>query len=203
MTLSALLTLMGLQALIAISPGPAAVLTIKTAAAQGVRAGFALSFGLALAIVIWASAALAGLSVIFEVAPYLQTTLRIAGGIFLIWIGIAMFRHSKEPLLDARSATTTQGVQLVRLGVITNLANPKALAYFAAVFVGIMPADPTLAAALTVLLVIFMIEFAWYATLSILLSRPSPRRLYQNGKVHLDRVFGGMITALGARIAYN
>ncbi len=203
MTLAALLTLMGLQVLIAISPGPAAVVTIKTAAAHGVKAGLALSLGLAAAIVIWAAAALAGMSVIFEVAPYLQTTLRIIGGLFLIWIGISMFRHAREPL-PANTAAPDIGLwRLVRLGLITNLANPKALAYFAAVFVGIMPHDPTLTAALTVLVVIFGIEFSWYATLSILLSRASPRRVYQRGKTHLDRIFGGMIAALGARIAYN
>ncbi len=203
MTLTALLTLMGLQALIAISPGPAAVVTIKTSAARGAQAGLLLSLGLAFAIVLWAAAALAGLSIIFEVAPYLQTTLRIIGGLFLIWIGISMIRHASAPMADASEAEVIGGRRLFRLGLITNLANPKALAYFAAVFVGIMPHDPTPAAAATVLAVIFMIEFGWYALLSLLFSRPSPRRAYQRGKTHLDRIFGGLIAALGARIAYS
>ncbi|MDX8348748.1 LysE family transporter [Cognatiyoonia sp. IB215446] len=203
MTWAAILTLAGLQALIAISPGPAAVVTIKTAASQGVKAGLALSFGLASAILIWASAALAGLSIVFEVAPYLQTSLRVAGGLFLIWIGWSMWRHARTPLPDPVAAPAIGAARLVRLGLLTNLANPKALAYFAAVFVGIMPADPTFAMALTILTVIFVIEFAWYAALSIAFSRPSPRRAYQRGKMHIDRAFGGILALLGARIAYN
>ncbi|MDX8353412.1 LysE family transporter [Cognatiyoonia sp. IB215182] len=203
MTWAAILTLAGLQALIAISPGPAAVVTIKTAASQGVKAGLALSFGLASAILIWASAALAGLSIVFEVAPYLQTSLRIAGGLFLIWIGWKMWRHARTPMPDPGAAPTIGVAQLIRLGLLTNLANPKALAYFAAVFVGIMPADPTFAIALTILTVIFVIEFAWYAALSMAFSRPSPRRAYQRGKTFIDRAFGGIVALLGARIAYN
>ncbi len=203
MTLTALLTLVGLQALIAISPGPAAVVTIKTAAANGARAGLFLSLGLALAIVIWALAALGGLSVIFEMAPFLQTSLRIVGAVFLIWIGINMFRHANAPIPDASAAQDIGPIRLIRLGLITNLANPKALAYFAAVFVGIIPHEPSLISALIMLTAIFLIEFGWYATLSIVFSRPTPRLAYQRGKSYLDRIFGGLIAALGARIAYS
>lgn len=203
MTLTALLTLMGLQALIAISPGPAAVITIKTAAQSGARAGIFISLGLAVAIVLWAAAALAGMSVIFDMAPFLQTALRIIGAAFLIWIGISMFRHARDPLPEASAAQEIGAFRLFRLGLVTNLANPKALAYFAAVFVGIMPHEPGGAAAALILAVIFAIEFIWYVTLSVVFSRPSPRRAYQRGKAHLDRIFGGLIAALGARIAYN
>jgi len=203
MTWAAILTLAGLQALIAISPGPAAVVTIKTAASQGVKAGLALSFGLACAILIWASAALAGLSIVFEVAPYLQTSLRIVGGLFLIWIGWTMWRHARTPLPDPGAAPAIGAARLLRLGLLTNLTNPKALAYFAAVFVGIMPADPNFAMALTILAVIFVVELAWYAALSIAFSRPSPRRAYQRGKTFIDRTFGGIVALLGARIAYH
>jgi threonine/homoserine/homoserine lactone efflux protein len=202
-TLTALLTLMGLQVLIATSPGPAAVVTIKTAAANGMRDGLYISLGLAGAIVIWAAGAMAGLSIIFEVAPYLQTGLRIMGALFLIWIGISMFRHANKPMSDTAAAGATSTWRLIRLGLVTNLANPKALAYFAAVFVGIMPSDPTLFVVAVTLTAIFVIEFTWYATLSIVFSRPSPRRAYMRGKTLLDRIFGGLIAALGARIAYN
>ena len=203
MTLTALLTLMGLQALIAISPGPAAIVTIKTAAASGVRAGLMLSLGLAIAIAIWATTALAGLAVIFEVAPFLQTGLRILGAGFLIWIGLSMIRHAREPLPVAQAARAVASGRLLRLGIVTNLANPKALAYFTAVFVTIMPADPSLMAAALTLGVIFAIEFAWYATLRIVFSRAAPARAYQRAKTQLDRIFGGLVTLLGARIAYN
>ncbi len=202
MTLTALLTLMGLQLLIAVSPGPAGVLTIKTAASDGGRAGVALSVGLALAIVIWATAALAGLSLLFEVAPFLQTSLRLIGAVFLIWIGYSLWRHAPEPMPDVSVADARSLASLIKLGLWTNLANPKALAYFAAVFTGIMPADASLAWAVLIIVIIFCIELLWYCTLALVFSRPAPRRAYARAKRWLDRVFGGLVMALGARIAY-
>ena len=201
MTLSALLTLVGMQLLIAMSPGPAGVMTIKTAASEGVRAGLALSFGLASAIVIWAMAALAGLSVVFEIAPLLQGTLRLLGAAFLVWIGIGLFRHASDPMPEVRTADMKGVWPLIRLGLWTNLANPKALAYFAAVFVGIMPQGAGPGWAALVIGLIFFIELAWYATLAAVFSRPAPRRAYSRAKGWLDRVFGGIVAALGVRIA--
>ncbi|MEM9796992.1 MAG: LysE family transporter [Pseudomonadota bacterium] len=201
MTAAALLTLAGLQALIAMSPGPAGVLCIKTAAAEGVRAGLALALGLALGILLWAVAAVGGLSLVFEVAPFLQTGLRIAGALFLIWIGLALWRQADAPMPDAAAIRERSAANIVRLGVITNLANPKALAYFAAVFVGILPPEPTIADLVLILALIFAIEFVWYAALALVFSRPAPRRAYARAKSWLDRAFGAIVMALGARIA--
>ncbi len=183
------------------SPGPAGVLTLKTAAAHGARAGLWLSLGLALAIVIWAGAALAGLSLIFEIAPFLQTALRVIGAAFLIYVGCTMWRHAREPVQDGTDLPQRTGARLVKLGVYTNLANPKALAYFAAVFTGIMPVDPTLRDAGLILTLIFFIEFGWYATVTIVFSRSAPRRFYVAAKSWLDRTFGAVLALLGIRIA--
>ena len=160
MTLSAVLTLAVLQFFIAASPGPATILTIKTAARDGLRAGLWLALGLAVAIVLWAVAAITGLSVLFELAPWLQTGLRVVGGLFLIWIGIQLWRGARQPMdLDAVQLERSHGESL-RLGVFTNLANPKALAYFAAVFTSILPTDPALADSILILAVVFEVELA-------------------------------------------
>ncbi|MCK0166527.1 LysE family transporter [Jannaschia sp. S6380] len=195
-----LLTLAGLQALIAMSPGPAGVLCIKTAAASGIRNGVALAAGLALGILVWALAALTGLSLLFEVAPYLQTALRLVGAVFLVWIGLSLWRGADAPMPAAR-AVRAGLARTVRLGIWTNLANPKALAYFAAVFTGLLPGDPTLADGALILALIFVIEFGWYATLALVFSRPVPRAAYGRAKAWLDRAFGAVVAALGIRIA--
>ena len=201
MTMTALLTLIGLQAVIAMSPGPAGVLTIKTAAASGLRVGMALALGLALAIVVWATAALAGLSILFEIAPFAQGALRIMGAAFLIWVGVSLWRGADAPLPDAGSVPPRPWWATVRLGLVTNLANPKALAYFTAVFAGLLPADPSVATAGLILGVVFAVEAVWYAALAAVFSRPAPRRVYARMKSKLDRIFGVAVAGLGARIA--
>lgn len=200
MTLSALASLALIQLLIAASPGPAAVLTIQTAAARGARAGIAVSIGLAAAILIWAGAAIAGLKVLFDIAPFLQTAFRIIGAAFLIYIGISMWRHAKTPIDTAKAAQGSL-LRLVRLGFITDLANPKALAYFTAVFTGVLPAAPTMTDVILILTVVVAVEFIWYAALSLFFARPKIRQAYIALKSYLDRLFGAVIALLGIRIA--
>lgn len=183
------------------SPGPATVLTIKTAAASGLRAGMSLSFGLAVGVTLWAAAALAGLSLLFEIAPYAQTGLRVLGGAFLIWVGWGLWRQAATPLPDATVAPGRSLASTFRLGVMTDLANPKALAYFTAVFSGLIPTDPTIFAAAVILGTVFTVELVWYTLVAAVFSRPAPRRAYARMKARTDRIFGAIVMGLGARIA--
>lgn len=203
MTLAALASFAVVQLLIAMSPGPAAVLTIRTAAVDGAKSALTLSVGLAIGVLLWAVAALAGLSLVFEIMPWLQTGMRVAGGLFLIWIALSLWRNAAAPLPVANTNVPRSLVSILRLGIWTNLANPKALAYFAAVFTGILPADMTMAQGLTVLAMIFVIETGWYAALSLLFSREQPRRVYVRIKTNTERAFGVLLGLFGVRIALS
>ncbi len=202
MTAEALLTLAVLQLLLAMSPGPATVLTLRTAAVHGARASVALSAGLAFGVVVWAAAALAGLALVFEAAPIVQTVFRVAGVAFLLWIAFGLWRDADAPLSSDNSARTeVSTIRLVRLGIITDLANPKALAYFAAVFVNLVPESPEFGLAAFILALIFAIEFAWYTMLSFVFSRQGPAFLYGRVKFWVDRLFAALLGAFAIRIA--
>lgn len=199
MTLGALLALAAAQALLAMSPGPATVLTIRTAAAEGVRAGLLVAAGLTLGVLVWAATALAGLSLVFEAAPWLQAGLRIAGGLFLIWVAVDLWRGARRPMPAAEGPARRAGASL-RLGFLTNLANPKALAYFAAIFAGLMPAEPSARDGAAILAIVLVVEMGWSGLVAAVFSRPAPRRAYVRAKRHLERAFAGVMGALGLRL---
>ncbi len=201
MTVTALAGLAFLQLMLAMSPGPAAVLTIRTAASQGLRPALLLNLGLTTGVLLWAMAALAGLSLVFELMPWVQTGLRIAGGLFLIWVGLSLWRHATEPLPEAGARAPRSGCQAFLLGLWCNLANPKALAYFAAVFTGIIPPGMTWQDGAMVLAVIFVVETGWYACLALFFSRSRPREVYARIKTRAERCFGAILGLFGARIA--
>lgn len=200
MTATALASLALVQLLLAMSPGPAFVLTVRTAAGEGMRPALWLSLGLACGVLVWAAAALAGLSILFEVMPWLQTGLRIAGALFLIFIAIKLWRHAPDPLPEQHGNVPPGALRSFLLGVWTDLANPKALAFFAAVFSGLIPASPSLADALSILAVVFVIELVWYIAVALVFSRAAPRRIYMRIKANLERVFAVLIGGFGMRI---
>jgi threonine/homoserine/homoserine lactone efflux protein len=193
-----LVTFLIVHTIITLSPGPALVVTIKTAVTRGQGAGLQLSLGLASAVTLWALASLLGLSLLFSVAPYLQTAFRFIGAAYLIWLGITMWRHASAPLPGPAETSISNSF---RLGFITDLANPKALAYFTAVFATLVPEDITILQSVMLLAMIFAIEFVWYSLVSVGFSRPSVQTVYLRLKRWIDRLFGTILTALGLKLA--
>jgi threonine/homoserine/homoserine lactone efflux protein len=126
MTLAAFLTACALHLMAAISPGPAVLMAARTGMVEGMRTGVFLAFGIAFGAVFWASAALFGLSVLFEVAPSLLWALKLAGGIYLLWMAWHMWQHAAEPMTtDSPDAPPRSAVSALWLGIRTQLANPK------------------------------------------------------------------------------
>lgn len=203
MTLAAFLTIAGLHLMAAMSPGPSFVVSVRTAAAEGFRPALGLAIGFGLGAVIWATAALAGLSLLFQVVPALFTALKIAGGAFLIWIAIQTWRHARAPLPETAGDTTLPQTltAAVLKGLAVMLANPKPAVFFGAVFVGVVPPDTALPMLALVMVVIFIDETLWYIFVARVFSLPGPRAAYARMKTGVDRTFGVLMAGLGLRIA--
>lgn len=202
MTVAAFLSIAAIHLLAAISPGPSFVVAVRTAAAEGFRPTLGLAAGFGLGAVIWAVAALAGLAVLFELAPALLTAFRIAGAAFLIWLAWTMWHHAAEPMSAAPEGAPPRSLAgAVRLGLATQLANPKPAVFFGAVFVGLVPPDAGIAAMALLIAVIFADETLWYVAVGRVFSAGPARAAYGRLKAAIDRIFGGLMGALGLKMA--
>ncbi|MEL7460327.1 MAG: LysE family transporter [Pseudomonadota bacterium] len=202
MTVAVFLTIAVVHMLAAISPGPSFVVSVRTAAAEGFRPALGLAIGFGVGAVVWATAALAGLAVLFQIVPALFTALKVAGGIFLIWIAVQTWRHAATPLpaLSDTALPQSLGAAFVK-GLGVQLANPKPAVFFGAVFVGLVPPDTPLPMLALVMAVIFVNETLWYVLVARLFSLPGPRSAYARMKTGVDRTFGVLMAGLGLRIA--
>ncbi|MDJ1008757.1 MAG: LysE family transporter [Paracoccaceae bacterium] len=202
MTLAAFLTIAVLHLLAAISPGPSFVVSIRTAAAEGFRPALGLAIGFGAGAVIWATAALAGLALLFQILPALFTALKVAGGLFLLWIAWQTWRHARAPLpeIEPGALPTSLGAAVLK-GLAVQLANPKPAVFFGAVFVGLVPPETPLPMLALVMGVIFIDETLWYILVARLFSLPRPRALYARMKAGVDRTFGVLLAGLGLHIA--
>ena len=188
--------------LAAMSPGPSFVLSVRTATSEGLRPALALAAGFGLGAATWAAAALLGLTLLFEAAPWLLTALKVGGGAYLVWIAWQLWRHAREPLPEIAPGATPRGAaSAARRGLLVQLANPKVSVFFGAVFVGIVPADATALGKALLLANIFAVETLWYCAVAGLFSTPRARAGYARWKAALDRAFGGALAAFGALIA--
>ncbi|MGZ9809823.1 LysE family translocator [Pseudoroseicyclus sp. H15] len=202
MTGAAFLTILLVHLAAAISPGPSFLVSVRTAATEGFGTAAALALGFGIGAALWATAAMAGLALLFELVPALFTGLKLVGGLVLIWIALQIWRHAKDPLDIAGAQPRSPGAA-VRLGLVTFVSNPKPAVFFGAVFVGLVPHDTPLAWRAAIVAGIFLNETLWYLFTARVFSLPRARHAYLKLKAGLDRAFGLALAGLGLKIAFT
>jgi threonine/homoserine/homoserine lactone efflux protein len=201
MTITAFVAVATLLTMGAISPGPAVLMSARTGVTEGMRTGFFLAMGIGIGAVFWAALALSGLAALFKIAPALLWAFKIAGGIYLVWMGIQMWRSASRPLPDSTGQPPRSAWSAFRLGVITQLSNPKPAVVLSAIFIGTVPPGTPLWVLAALLSFLFFVETLWNTIVARLFSLPATRRAYIGAKTTMDRTFGGFLALLGAKIA--
>lgn len=186
----------------AVSPGPSFVLVSRIAVSRSRKAGLAAAFGMGTGSVIFATLALFGLSALLMKVEWLYLALKVAGGLYLIYVGIRIWRNAAHDLpIDAPATPAAGGIArnfLFALG--TQLCNPKTAIFYGSIFAALLPAAPAPWLLLTVPPAVFVVETGWYAVVTMAFSSNRPRALYIGSKLWIDRVAGAIIGALGARL---
>ncbi|MEU8662340.1 LysE family translocator [Actinoplanes philippinensis] len=116
-----------------IIPGPDFAIILRSAT-KGARAGFAAAGGAQLGLCVHMGLAALGLAAVLTRNPGVLDAIRLAGGIYLLYLGgrliVATLRRSRAE--DTRSDQVSARSAFVQ-GLMTNLTNPKAILFFAAV----------------------------------------------------------------------
>lgn len=188
-----------------VSPGPSFVMIARTAVCAGRVNGLAAAVGMGLGGVVFAVAALVGLQAVLVSVPALYVALKIGGGIYLLYLGVMIWRGAKQPLA-AQAAPGDGGggggaLRSLLLGLGTQLSNPKAAIVYASVFAAFLPNGTALAVGIAITALVFVIETTWYALVAVMLSAAQPRRTYLRCKAWIDRAAGGVMAALGLKLA--
>ncbi len=148
---------------IAVVPGPNALLVLTHGALHGSRKTlFTISGGvLGFAMVLTLCAL--GLGALIQASAAWFMALKVAGGLYLIWLGFGLWR-SAPVSLDTTGTVSQRHWSLFRQGWVSALSNPKALLLFTAFIPPFL--DPhrnliaqTAAIALTYAVVEFVVEY--------------------------------------------
>lgn len=93
MTGPELATIAGAATILAVTPGPETILTVRLSALRR-KAGLIYSFGSATGMTIWMVAAITGISTLLRAYPAALTVLKIGGGAYLCFLGILAARQA-------------------------------------------------------------------------------------------------------------
>jgi threonine/homoserine/homoserine lactone efflux protein len=190
-------------------PGPAVAVLIRRAAIDGLAGATPLVLGLESGLYVWIVAAGAGLAALVATSHVAYDVLRLVGAVVLIALGVqawrAAVRHGGDVNLSALPAarwrlTGRKGGYV--LGLMTNLANPKAAVFVFAFYPQFLPHGyPLLPTAAGLGLLQVTIETAFYLGVALLVSRTSVWFGRSRVRRGLDAVSGTVLVGLGLRVA--
>lgn len=175
MTLASAAALALVVLVLAFTPGPVVVATVARALASGFAPALGFVLGVALVDLGYLLLAVYGLTAIAHLLGELFVIVKIAGAVYLLWLGLRLWLIKAE----APGAMPTAGLAGRRFwrgigeGIAVDLGNPKLILFYAAflpTFVDLTqltPADVAVMAAIVVgILLAVNLSFAWLAAAS-------------------------------------
>ncbi|HYH38333.1 MAG TPA: LysE family transporter [Azospirillum sp.] len=198
----ALFSILGALTVGAVSPGPSFVLVARTSIAVSRRDGLAAALGMGVGGVVFCALALLGLHAVLAAVPALFVALKVAGGLYLVYLGVRIWRGARQPIAvpDTAEGGTRGVTRSFGFALATQLSNPKTAVVYASIFAALLPADPPLWVSAVLPPAIFAIEAGWYALVAVAFSAGRPRAAYLRSKAWIDRAAGAVMAALGVRL---
>jgi threonine/homoserine/homoserine lactone efflux protein len=204
---------LAVAALFIVTPGPDTALTIRNALLGGSRAASMTALGVGLGSLAWAILSALGIAILLERSQTLFTILKLAGGAYLVYLGLrSLLARMPVSRADPSFLAGTGAAWLLsrlpalvafRQGLLNNLLNPKAGAFFVAVFPQFLaPHDPVGRLALMTSVYEAMVV-AWLCLYGYVVSRAGRSRLGMRVRAALSRITGVVLIGLGVRLAFE
>lgn len=113
-------------------PGPTIALVIARSLAEGRRNALPLVLGVGLGDLVAATTALAGAGALLAASATAFTVVKLIGALYLVWLGIKLFRAEPVPPQADASAVGGTGWAAFRDGFLVTVFNPKGILFFIA-----------------------------------------------------------------------
>jgi threonine/homoserine/homoserine lactone efflux protein len=207
-----LFAFVGVAALLTVLPGADMALVTRNVLALGRQRTTLTILGICAGCVIHATASALGISAILATSATAYNVVKTVGAGYLVWIGIQSIRGAGRPAQGTAESSGARAVAPANTGnldaflqgFLTNVLNPKvALFYLTFLPQFISPGEPVLTRSLMLASIhiamglVWLTAYAWFIDkLGVVLTRPTV-------KAWLERVTGGLLVALGARLAWE
>lgn len=173
------LALVGIWIAAIASPGPDTVQIIRLGATSR-TAGVACAVGIMVGNTFWILTSLLGLSALVTAVPEILAMLQIVGGAYLLSMGVGAVRAGLQARSGAGagpeaettpSDTPMSAPRALRTGIYTNLANPKAVLFFGAVFAQFITPGMGWQWMVAIALTLVVIGVGWFVGLALVVDK--------------------------------
>lgn len=189
------------------SPGPDFAIVLRYAVRYGRNVALAASVGIGMAIFLHVCYSLLGLGLLIKTTPWLFTLFSILSAAYLAYIGWQAIRSgATTPQAEEQVEVISAAPSLLKAftsGFVTNGLNPKATLFFLSLFAVII--SPVTPLSYKVIYGVYMAcaTAAWFAFLSVILTREKVRAFLLMKGYWFDRLMGVVLLALAMHLIYG
>jgi threonine/homoserine/homoserine lactone efflux protein len=186
-----------------LTPGPDMLYVIARSTGEGRAAGIASALGIALGCLFHIAALAAGLSAVLTRVPSAYHVIRIAGAIYLAYLGVRALTSSRTAVTSTVEPARSVGA-IVLQGCVTNMLNPKVALFFLAFIPQFVRADGWSPAAQVVALGLLFNVTGTIVNLVVAVAASRATgwlRANQATAIWLQRTTGVVFIGLGMRLA--
>jgi len=161
--------------LASVSPGPNVLAVVLHTIDAGARGAISTIIGNLIALFTIAFAAATGVGALLHAAPDVFMAMKIAGGLYLMWMGIKMLKcsfGSLSPLkLPSKRQTESKSIEYSVRAMLISYSNPKSILFLSAVFPAFLdttsPIVPQFAVMFLTIITIVMAIHGGYALVAL------------------------------------
>ena len=197
--LPGLLVAWGVQLMGIVSPGPGVALIIGVAVSEGRRPALLTTAGVACGAVALALATVLGLTAVLAKMQPAMTAVRIAGGLYLLWLAYKALGRAANPPQIA-PAQSANGRSAWLRGFVLQISNPKAIFFWLAIAaLGSLEGAPWPVLALFVLGA-FVNSFVGHGAYGVALSTGPARAAFVAWRRWIEGALGAVFAFAGLKL---
>ncbi|WP_226648640.1 LysE family translocator [Microbulbifer variabilis] len=195
------LSLAGICALGAMSPGPSLLIVLRCSA-SGLQQGLASAIAHGAGVAIYAALTAFGLAVLITRSPLLFSILQWGGAAMLVYLGWKAFR---APAPGSRANQLEAPHLSVRRSIVQGFGvaffNPKIAVFFTALFSQFVSEQQALTTKLGMAAMVSGVDTLWYCIVALAVHASRKRQLVSKHLGHrIQQVFGLLLIGLAARL---
>jgi threonine/homoserine/homoserine lactone efflux protein len=200
----AFVSFLAVATIAAVIPGPDSFVVLRTALADGPRAGTWAAAGSAAGNMLWGAASALGIAAVLAASATAISTVKLLGAAYLVVIGVQALRAARRG--DSLASDVAERDELsrsvaFRRGLASDLLNVKVGLFWTALVPQFVGAESSALLPVAMVAAMAAIVFSWltaYAHLAARLSRTLRRRRSSQA---VNGTVGTVLVALGGRLA--
>jgi len=189
-----------------ISPGPDFVILVKSAVKNERKKAIGVALGIAIANALYIALCLIGVGSLLASSVYIMIGLKVAGGLFLIYLAVQALRAKKSDYASLSAQVNIKEKQETTffkefiIGFMSGILNPKNILFYLSLFTVVLTKDVSFTFKVVLGVWMTSVVFIWDSAIVFLLSGDNARQKFSSLAYYIDKVTGAILGFVGLTI---